>query len=317
MEAHAARDALFAVAGASSYAWAAVASGNPFLPLFNNVFRSDVLAPLALDDPRWHAGFGAGLPWSITFDTARYLEASNGGFGFVLVALFGAWLLALLRPGMRGAVIAATAIFLGPLMAIQYARYAYPGLALMLPMPLIAVGDAFAARGFAAVVGALCALNVAFQANSSWLLQSVARKRFVTSGGESSEVFRRFAPERMLIAHVRARDPGDSIVLALDPFSPAVAELAGRGRTVASYDPALAKARAAAESDSSGEHWRSLLAASNARWLLLTPERTSAALQRGLSLAGATRVEAIGSAELWTIAAPSGIASAPKEGAAR
>ncbi|MGH8172125.1 MAG: hypothetical protein ACREPX_03190, partial [Rhodanobacteraceae bacterium] len=247
--------ALFFLVAGSSYVFAAWISGNPFLPLFNDVFQSDVLAPRQLADRRWHAGFHFDLPWSITFQTARYLEAWNGGFGFVLVLLLGAWALALIRPAHRGIAAAATLITLLPLVPMQYARYAFPGVALLLPILLITTRDAIGARGVLAVAIALCALDLAFQANAGWSLESVARSRLVRNGGNVDEVFSRFAPERLLIRRVREESEDDSIVLALDPRTPWIAELGPRGRSVAWYDPALEKERISADSERSGERW--------------------------------------------------------------
>jgi len=123
------------------------------------------------------------------------------------------------------------------------------------------------------------------------------------SGGDADEVYRRFAPERLLIRQVRAADDSDSVVLALDPRAPWIAELGSRGRSVAWYDPALESARKAADSDAGGQRWARLFGDASARWLLLRPAKASEALRRGLVRAGASRVSAVGDAELWSLAA--------------
>lgn len=289
-----------AIAGASYfYAWHV--SGNPLLPLFNDVFHSLTLASRQLADPRWHAGFGIALPWSITFATDRYLEAWEGGFGFVLIACGGTWLLALARTRTRALALAASAAMLLPLLPVQYARYAFPGLALLLPTLLVATTAAVGARWCTRIVIGVCALNLAFQANANWLLHVNALRKLVTSGGDVEEIYRRYAPERALIADLRRRDPGNSIVLALDPQTPYIAELGGRGRSVAWYAPTLERARSVADADASGERWRQLIAALDAHWLLLRPQRLSQAQRTGLALAGAVRVGAAGDAELWSL----------------
>jgi hypothetical protein len=295
---------LLCVLAGSSYALAWRLSGNPLLPLFNDVFRSPVLPPEQLSDPRWHAGIGFALPWSMTFDTDRYLEAWDGGFGFVLVALAGAWLLALVRRETRGIALAASAVLLLPLLPMQYARYAFPGLVLLLPALLVATEHALAARWAMRLVLALCALNLAFQANANWLLHVNTVRKLVTSAGRIDGVYLRYAPERALIAELRRRDDGDSIVLAIDAQTPTVAELAGRGRTVAHYAPALAARRIAADADASGALWQRLIRDLDARWLLLRPERLGAAQRAAIASLGATRVASVGEAELWSVAAP-------------
>jgi hypothetical protein len=283
------------------------------LPLFNHVFRSTVLAPVQLDDLRWHAGFGIELPWSITFDTEHYLEAWNGGFGFFLVALAGAWLLALLRPQTRGLALAGSAILLLPMLPMQYARYGFPGLVLLLPALLVALRSSLGERWATRCLVALCALNLSFQANANWLLHVNSVRKIVGSGGNADEVLRRYAPERMLIADLRRRDDGDSIVLAMDDRSTVFAELGVRGRTVSHYAPALEAQRIEAAADASGALWEKLIVKLDARWLLLRPEHLGVAEKAGLARLGATRVSTVAEAELWAVgdARPVDASSAP------
>src|SRR5690606_31927665 len=86
--------AAFVAVGGSSYAYAWASTGNPVLPLLNDVFRSPAFPAIGFNDARWQQGFDAALPWSLTFRTSDYLEGWNGALGFVLVALAGTWLLA-------------------------------------------------------------------------------------------------------------------------------------------------------------------------------------------------------------------------------
>jgi hypothetical protein len=292
---------VFAALAGSNYFYAAWISGNPLLPLFNHVFCSPVLASTQLIDPRWHGGFGVGLPWAITFDTDHYLEAWDGGFGFVLVALAGAWLLALLRPGTRGIALAASAVLLLPLLPMQYARYGFPGLVLLLPALLIAADAALGMRWCTRIVVALCVLNLAFQANSNWVLHVHTLRKLVGNGGSLDEVYRRYAPERALIAELRRRDDGDSIVLAMDAQEPVVAELGGRGRSVSHYSTKLEAARIAADADPSGAQWQQLIEDVDAHWLLLRPAALDDAQRAGLARVAAQRVAEIGEAELWSV----------------
>ena len=109
-------------------------TGNPFLPLFNAWFRSPYFATTDFNDLRWHAGFDALLPWHLTFDTGRYLEAFAGGGGFVLVVLAGAWILALIqrRTSAIAAVLALSVAI--PLIPMQYLRYVFPACVALLPL---------------------------------------------------------------------------------------------------------------------------------------------------------------------------------------
>lgn len=292
---------LFCGVAGSSYFYAWHVSGNPLLPLFNDVFRSPLLPATQLADPRWHAGFGVDLPWSLTFATDRYLEAWVGGFGFVLVACYGAWVYALVQARTRGLAIVASAALLLPLLPMQYARYAFPGLVLLLPALVIAMTSAVGTRWSTRILCGLCILNLAFQANAGWLLHVNALRKLVTSGGNGAVVEARYAPERALIAEIWRRDPGDSIVLALDPRSPDIAELGGRGRSVGWYAPALERARISADADATGERWLRLITDVRARWLLVRPDRMSMAQHAGLARAGAVWVATVGEAQLWSL----------------
>lgn len=296
--------AAFVVVAGSSYVHAAWLSGNPMFPLFNNIFHSPLFDPRQLDDARWHAGFGASLPWRITFFTDDYLESWRGAFGFVWIALAGAWLLALRSPRTRGIALTASAILLLPLVPMQYARYAFPGLVLLLA-PLVAMcAVALGERRAAFALAVLCALDFAFLANANWLQHTNASRVLVKRHGDTNAVFERYAPERALIAHLRARDDGESIVLALDPSAPAIAELAGRGRSVAWYAPALERERMAADADASGARWVELIRNADARWLLLRPENLGAGARASLDALDARREQSIAGSELWSVPVP-------------
>lgn len=293
---------LFAVVALPSYTQAWLGTGNPLLPMFNDVFGSPYFPREQYRDERWFGGLEIALPWRLTFDTDRYVEAWDGGLGFVLIAMAGAWLLALRRGGSRGFALAATAVLCLPLLPMQYARYAYPGLALFcvaLPVGLLArIGP----RAFAGLLVAVCGLNLAYQANASWLHHSAAIKRTIKSGGDPERVFPYYVPARILVRDVP--DGAEHLVLATDPFQSNVAELAGRGRTVAEHDPSLAGDAAAAEQDPNGQRWAALFANERIRWVLVTTERASPALRAGLARAGATHARTLRAVELWRLPPP-------------
>lgn len=288
----------FAIGGAS-YVQSWWIAGNPVLPLFNHVFQSPYYAVEAFEDLRWHAGFGPRTVWDMVFDTPRYVEAFHGGIGFTPVALAGAWLLALARPRTRGVALAATAVVLLPLLPVQYARYTYPGLALLSVLLVVGNGSVLGRRGFAVVVVGLCVLNLAFQASSGWVHNSVALKRTIRALGDPAPALEIYVPERLLIQRIPPDD--DGVVLAADPERAYIAELGRRGRSVQHHNPTLMAARAHAEADSTGEGWQSLLENSGARWVLVVPATASPALQLGLQRVGATRRDSLRDAELWHV----------------
>jgi hypothetical protein len=293
--------AIVAVIGGSSYCYAWLYTGNPLLPLFNTTFASPFYPARDFDDPRWHAGFGPTLPWDLVFDTARYLEAWAGGLGIGLVALAGAWLVALLRADTRAFALAAALAILLPLVPLQYARYAFPGMALLLVVLLPRLEAGIGRRFFGWAIIATCVVNLAFQANAGWTHHSSALKHTLRSGGDAAAVFAHYVPERVLIATIPANDR--SIVLATSPARGYIAELGGHGRTVSSHDPALEAARIAADADPTGARWRALFATTRARWILMTPATSSPALRKAVFDASGMRSAQSGDAQLWRLPA--------------
>lgn len=295
---------LFAILALSSYAQSWLATGNPVLPIFNSVFRSPYFPSEQFSDPRWHAGFTPDLLWRITFDTDRYVEGWDGGFGFVLIALSGLWLLQLFRPGKRMLTLAVTAVVLLPLMPMQYARYAFPGVAVLAVLLPIDGGAALGRRVLLWLVVGVCALNLAFQANASWLHHSAALKRTIRSPFDDTATLQAYLPERLLLRRLPDDDMG--LVLASDPARGFIAELGGRGRTVSTHDPSLAAAALRANGDASGTAWAELFAREHIRWVLLSTDAASPALRAGLAHAGAKREAMLDDIELWRSPAATG-----------
>ncbi len=281
---------VLAVAG-SSYAYGAAIAGNPFLPLFNATFGSPYFAAADFDDARWHAGVDALLPWRLTFDTAAYHEGFAGAAGFVLVALAGGWLLAFADRRTRALALVATAMLALSLLPVQYLRYAFPAMVLLLPC--IAVAIEGLGRHATRVLIAVCVLNLAFQANAHWMLRTGALKQTVLSAGHDRPLFSQYAPERALLADLRTMPHGE--VLAMDVGRPWIAELGTRGRMIAWYDPSLEAAARAADADASGATWSRILRTHRMTDVIvredaLTPARRAAlhrlAARRHATLAG-------------------------------
>ncbi|MGH8062302.1 MAG: hypothetical protein ACREO7_09855 [Pseudoxanthomonas sp.] len=286
--------------GASSYAYAWIIAGNPFLPLFNTYFHSPYFQVADFDDVRWHAGFNALLPWHLTFDTGRYLEAFAGGGGFVLVALAGGWILALVQ--RRTALIAtmmAASIAL-PLIPMQYLRYVFPACVVLLPL-LATTAFRIDPRRAAWLLGGVCLLNFAFQANGHWMLRTGAVKETILALGDDDASFRHYAPERILLTQLRASPASAGNVLAMDPDAAWVAEMGTRARTTSRYDPSLAAAATAADLDATGTAWQSLLQHEDISEVLLRKKTLTEAQRNGLRQANATLRAEQGDAQWWSL----------------
>jgi hypothetical protein len=290
---------LFAALGLSSYAQSWLATGNPVLPIFNSVFQSPYFPSEQFSDPRWHAGFGPDLPWRITFDTDRYVEGWDGGFGFVLIACSGLWLLQLLRPGRRLLMLAITAAVLLPLMPMQYARYAFPCIAVLTVLLPIGSDAALGRRAMSWLIVGVCALNLAYQANASWLHHSAALKRTIRSPFDDTATLQAYLPERLLLRGLPKNDTG--LVLATDPARGFIAELGGRGRTVSPHSPSLQNAFKREVDESAGAGLPRFVFEQQIRWVLVNADTASPALRAGLQQAKARLVVREGHMELWQV----------------
>lgn len=289
----------FVAVGGSSYAYAWATTGNPVLPLLNDVFRSPAFPTAGFNDLRWQQGFDAALPWSLTFDTGNYLEGWDGALGFVLVALSGAWLLALIDRRARGLAVCATLAIALPLLPLQYARYLHPGIALLLPALVLALQRAIPRTRRAWLIAGLCVLNFLFQANAYWLLHLGITKRAFKAAGADAPLLERYAPERALVAAIRERAPDSGPVLLLShPFH---AELAGRGRTVEWYAPRWHAAARQADSDATGAAWAALLRDEHIAEVIIPAESPQPARRKGLERMGATLELAVGGTQWWRI----------------
>ncbi|MEN1942181.1 hypothetical protein WCE39_13990 [Luteimonas sp. MJ174] len=312
--------ALLAALGGGSYAYAWVIAGNPVLPLMNDVFGSPHFGG-AFRDARWHAGFGPLLPWRMTFDTGRYLEAFPGGGGFVLVALAGAWLVALWQRRTRALAALALAMVAAPLLATQYLRYVYPALVLALPALVVAARGA-APRSAHVLLAATCIANLLFQANGHWMLRTGIVKDSVVAAGRDAATFSEYAPERMVAALVRAQHevddgpPGAVLALALDV--PVLAEFGSAARTVSWYDPSLETEARRADADAGGATWLTLWRREGIVDLVLRADRLPPARAAALRLSGARRMGGVQDVEWWRLPPdPTGAGDAPPAEPAR
>lgn len=290
---------LVLVVGGSSYVNAWLATGNPVLPLMNSWFRSPFFATRDFNDARWQGGLDANVFWDLSFDTSEYFEGFDGGFGFVLVALAGVWLLALRDVRTRGLACVASIGLLLPLLPLQYARYLQPALVLLLPALVVAYPTL---RRGAAAFWALCALNLAFATNANWMLRTGALKQVLSNPGNSSPVLQHYIPERVQAMHLREAGNRDGVVLVLPGSNVALAELGARGRNMLWYSPRWEAEATRVEADPSGRAWAALLDDNHIEHVLLRPGTLTPAQRAGLTLSGARLVRAEGDAQWWRIA---------------
>lgn len=290
--------ALTLAVGGSSYAYAWQVARNPVLPLFNASFRSPYFAADDFSDPRWQAGFEPALPWRLTLDTATYVEGFDGALGFALLALAGVALVAAWRGRTRGAALAAACGALLVLWPMQYARYLYPSLVLLLPVLAAAMQQLPRRLGLMLLI-LTCGLGFVFQGTGHWMLRTGIVKLTVKSAGSDAPVFARYAPERLLAQGQRQGAPGTR-TLVLGGIG-ALAELGRDGRTITWYSPAWEEAARIADSDASGQAWHALLRAAGIVELVANEDALTPTRRKALELAGATLVASEGPAQRWRL----------------
>lgn len=295
--------ALALFVGGSSYAYAIFISGNPLLPLFNEVFHSQYMDPVKMQLP-WMTGFSAILPWHMVFETHAYLESLDGAGGFTLIVLAGALVIALADARARPLALVGLACFLLPLTQIQYLRYAQPAVALLGPAMLMGAGIVHG-RGLrgqnllSTIVIALCVLNIAFFANAKWNLSSGALRLLVAKG--SDEVITRYAPERVINGYLRGQSSPLFLALYPAPQNPFAAELGGRGLVTNWYDRQLKQVRPLCDADPSGDKWRQLFHLTGTTHVIVRTGAITEPLQAALGANGATLVRTVGPVELWQL----------------
>lgn len=291
---------LFALVAGSSYTYALAVTGNPFLPLLNGWFHSPYFAPTNLVDTRWATGLNPGIFWDLTFHTPRFNESYPGSAGFALLGLLGAVFLAFLMPRMRLAIGLAVVLLLEPLLALQYLRYAFPG------MVLVGAVATFVAirqrpRLGTILVTAICIGNFAYQGNGHWMLANGAVRMGIGQIGADRALFEALAPERALMRQLRKQGPPPGNVIFLDDANPYFAEAGNYGRNTVWYDPHLKRAALAADRVSDGSAWVALLHEQGTGDVILRPESTPSVRRLALERAGAQRMSVIGPVEWWRL----------------
>lgn len=287
------------VLGGSSYVYAWHISGNPVLPLFNAWFMSPYFPPVNFQGAPWNTGFSLALPWNMVFDTHSYVEARDGAAGFTIVFLSGAFLACLFLREKRALALVALACFILPLTQVQYLRYAYPAMPLLLPAMLAGLAMAWKHRQYLAACIVLSAFNFAYYANSKASLARGALYLRVKEGEDA--VLYRFAPDRLVARHLRESAGKDFVALYPQPGSVFAAELGGNSLVTNWYDWHLARLRAIALADPSGKQWGRILDLTGATHVVKRSGEWTPALQTALDSRLAELEMKVGPIELWRL----------------
>jgi hypothetical protein len=187
-----------------------------------------------------------------------------------------------------------------PLLPMQYLRYVFPACVMLFPL-LVVTAFHFDPRRAAWLILGVCVLNFAFQANGHWMLRTGALKQTVLALGDDQPLFKQYAPERILLAELRAIGGPRGNVLALDPGIAFSAEMGSRSRMTSPYDPSIAQAANAANADATGAEWEQLFRREGISDVLLRPDSLTPAQRSGLERAQAKLQASAGVAQWWQL----------------
>lgn len=226
--------------GGSSYTYAWLLTGNPMLPVFNEVFRSPWFPPENFVDVTWQTGFPWAMPWQMLVDSTRYFEGLPGAAGFSPLLVLALLPAALARPNIRALACVGLVGYLLVLWQVQYLRYFHPSLVLILPAVMAALP---VARGVHVGGAVVVLLQLVLLPTSSWMfMQGIFRERVLQ--GESA-VVQRYVPEKMLFQDFRALAGPADRVLMTDPLRGFVALLPGRAVGANWHNPRIERIRVA------------------------------------------------------------------------
>jgi len=214
---------LLAATAAPTYAIAYQKTHNPLFPFLNRKFPSPFLDLKEEVVTGYHHPVDLRTLYDLTFNTSKYLEASDGSFGFqylVLAPLALAGLLAIRgRPAMSAAVVGLAAAWL-TLRSDSNARYIYAALPLA-TIPFAALLGWTASHSrllYRALIACavLCAgVNIYFLPASGWYHRDFySPYTFARNGGD--RYLEQAAPERLVIRRYNQLYPGSSLLLADD-----------------------------------------------------------------------------------------------------
>ncbi|WP_445492895.1 methyltransferase domain-containing protein [Rhodopseudomonas sp. RCAM05734] len=157
------------------YAW--TKTGNPVLPLFNNIFKSPFFPPVEFVDSRWIGKFSPSFLYDATFATGGFVEAYNGALGFTFLVFLAAGIFAAIQRRDRIALFCGGfGLFLIVMLSVktQYLRYLLIFFPLLVVVVAVAIDHLRQIRlmrfPLAIVIAAVALLNVYKMPAGGWIL---------------------------------------------------------------------------------------------------------------------------------------------------
>lgn len=282
--------------GGSSYFFAGWIAGNPVLPLYNDLFLSEYARLERFRDNRWDEPVRWDLFWSMTFKVGEYYSGRAGATGFALVTLAGGALLALFNTKLRPFTLAALAILVLPLLFAPYMRYAFPGMALLIPALVAGMAQMRAKRWLEFVIMGLIAIQIALAPNVSHIFRDSALEQRVVHGENS--VLERHAPERLIAQWILDSRQTSARIFLQDPGRAYTAPFAGQAFSWTWYDRELQERIRGSVNQDLAADWQKFWAEYGFTHVLVYGTITDAV---GKALEDAESVYSVGRAELWRL----------------
>ncbi len=291
--------------GGASYVYAWLISGNPVLPLLNDVFQSPDFPVTPVVDVRFEGLVAWTAPFDLVIDSDRFSEGMDGAGGFQWLAGFLVLLLGIGDRRVRLLLLAGLGACLLLFLQMQYLRYLYPALALCTVVLAQLLAPETGRRWRRWLVLGLVLANVVAMSNTVWTVRDPplavwARYRDATP----TEYLRRVAPERLQIAHLRERHGRHFSVLMLGEVTPFGAEAAGQGFVNSWHDRQLHARLAAAATDASGGAYLALFEELGLTHVSLHPQAAAGELVELLARNADLELR-VGDAELYRLRRPS------------
>jgi len=285
--------------GGASYFFAGWVAGNPVLPLYNDIFGSEYARLERFRDSRWDEAVHWDLFWSLTFEVREFYSGRAGSTGYVLVALIGGVLLALLNKALRAPAVAALAITVMPLVFAPYMRYAFPGIALLIPVLVAGIAVARPGRLLVIALAGMTVFQLTLAPNASYIFWNSALKQRINDG--ETAILEKYAPERLIAEWIHDTHQRSARIFMADPARPYTGAFAGQAFGWSWYDRELQERVRAFKNPDLAVDWRDFWREHGFTHVIVYGNYNDALRT---ALADADRVFTAGRAELWRLPDP-------------
>lgn len=282
-----------------SYLWSEVVSGNPILPLFNEIFKSRYFPIENFRDPSWGRGISFRKIFDLAVDSSKYGEIRPGTIGVL------PWIFLILVVGalIDGSITWVAIVGLIPVVAmfyeINYYRYVFPYLSAAFVYYAAARIKSSRRLGLWIVcLASIAVINSAYWYAGRWdggRLRGLFLYKTTTASMQND-----IAPEVGLLslAALLAAPERNYAILVSDPARPYISTGAGHAYTASWYDPTLQEKYGQALVGDNSERLHKFLVANGFRFVLASDDKTKNILAHDKL---SRKIAVVQNAVLWEI----------------